>query len=237
MRCTCAPAWRGRLAVAGRRRRSLAAVRSCTRPASTAYRGGTSRRRWSRGHQAECGVAAETSLARPLGPHRWARGGRWASAGDSGGRELEDRGARCGGRALGSRLAGRRRGHRASRPGCSRCPTTSRAPAGGATALPPGTSRRGADRRSRGRRVERGRRLLRLRSARAGDRIQVATRERPDDELSRRLHARHTPRSRSRQRSTRCADEARLVLVTCGRPFNQPVGRYGDNIVVTAVPV
>jgi hypothetical protein len=28
----------------------------------------------------------------------------------------------------------------------------------------------------------------------------------------------------------------RLVLVTCGGPFNQNIGHYRDNIVVTAVP-
>ena len=30
---------------------------------------------------------------------------------------------------------------------------------------------------------------------------------------------------------------ARLVLVTCGGPFNRTTGHYRDNIVVTAVPV
>ena len=30
---------------------------------------------------------------------------------------------------------------------------------------------------------------------------------------------------------------ARLVLVTCGGPFNEHDGSYRDNIVVTAVPV
>ena len=30
---------------------------------------------------------------------------------------------------------------------------------------------------------------------------------------------------------------ARLVLVTCGGPFDSSIGRYRDNIVVTAVPV
>jgi hypothetical protein len=30
---------------------------------------------------------------------------------------------------------------------------------------------------------------------------------------------------------------ARLVLVTCGGPFDRATGRYRDTIVVTAVPV
>jgi hypothetical protein len=30
---------------------------------------------------------------------------------------------------------------------------------------------------------------------------------------------------------------ARLVLVTCGGPYNRTTGHYRDNIVVTAVPV
>ncbi len=29
---------------------------------------------------------------------------------------------------------------------------------------------------------------------------------------------------------------ARLVLVTCGGPFDSTIGRYRDNIVITAVP-
>lgn len=29
---------------------------------------------------------------------------------------------------------------------------------------------------------------------------------------------------------------ARLMLVTCGGPFDSSIGRYRDNIVVTAVP-
>jgi hypothetical protein len=28
----------------------------------------------------------------------------------------------------------------------------------------------------------------------------------------------------------------RLVLVTCGGPFDPSIGRYRDNVVVTAVP-
>ena len=29
----------------------------------------------------------------------------------------------------------------------------------------------------------------------------------------------------------------RLVLVTCGGPFDSAIGHYRDNVVVTAVPV
>ena len=78
--------------------------------------------------------------------------------------------------------------------------------------------------------------FFRLQSARAGDRIQVAT-------ANGRTHAyrvvsmRRMPKDRLPTDIYSLRGRARLVLVTCGGRFDQANGHYVDNVVVTAVPV
>ena len=78
--------------------------------------------------------------------------------------------------------------------------------------------------------------FFRLQSARAGDRIQVAT-------ANGRTHAyrvvsmRRMPKDRLPTDIYSLRGRARLVLVTCGGRFDQATGHYVDNVVVTAVPV
>ena len=77
--------------------------------------------------------------------------------------------------------------------------------------------------------------FFRLRSARPGDRIQVETRDgrtRSYRVVSVRTYVKESlPTDIYSLRGP-----ARLVLVTCGGPFNERAGSYRDNIVVTAVP-
>ena len=64
----------------------------------------------------------------------------------------------------------------------------------------------------------------------------METRDGQDDELSRRLRA-DIRQGVAPDEIYSLRGPARLVLVTCGGPFNERVGSYRDNIVVTAVPV
>ncbi|MFA9270971.1 MAG: class F sortase, partial [Baekduiaceae bacterium] len=74
-----------------------------------------------------------------------------------------------------------------------------------------------------------------LKSARRGDTIEL----RSDDGKTRRWRVSSLQRVRKSALPERIftrAGERRLVLVTCGGPFNEATGHYRDNIVVTATP-
>jgi Sortase domain/Bacterial Ig-like domain (group 1) len=77
--------------------------------------------------------------------------------------------------------------------------------------------------------------FFRLREANAGDRVEVQT-------ANGRTHAYRVVSVRRYLKSRLPADvyssdgPRRLVLVTCGGPFETATGRYRDNVVVTAVP-
>ena len=78
--------------------------------------------------------------------------------------------------------------------------------------------------------------LFGLRDARAGERIQVTTRSGRTFtygvvSVQRMLKAQLPASVYSR------TGRPRLVLVTCGGPFDTSIGHYRDNVVVTAVPV
>lgn len=74
-----------------------------------------------------------------------------------------------------------------------------------------------------------------LKSARRGDTIEL----RSDDGKTRRWRVSAMQRVRKSALPERIftrTGERRLVLVTCGGPFNEATGHYRDNIVVTATP-
>jgi hypothetical protein len=78
--------------------------------------------------------------------------------------------------------------------------------------------------------------FYRLREARAGDRVQVTT---ADGRTStyRVVSVRRYLKRRLPPDIYSLRGEPRLVLVTCGGPFDQATGHYRDNVVLTAVPV
>jgi hypothetical protein len=78
--------------------------------------------------------------------------------------------------------------------------------------------------------------LFRLHEAREGDRIQVTTRN--GRTFSYRVTSVQTmPKSKLPAGIYSRRGSPRLVLVTCGGPFDSAGGHYRDNVVVTAVPV
>lgn len=77
--------------------------------------------------------------------------------------------------------------------------------------------------------------FFRLREANAGDRVQVTTRNGRTFTYRVVSVARYL-KSRLPTSVYSSAGRPRLVLVTCGGPFETGTGRYRDNIVVTAVP-
>jgi Sortase domain len=77
--------------------------------------------------------------------------------------------------------------------------------------------------------------FFRLREANAGDRVQVTTRN-GRTFTYRVVSVARYPKSRLPTSVYSRAGRPRLVLVTCGGPFQPATGRYRDNIVVTAVP-
>ena len=76
-----------------------------------------------------------------------------------------------------------------------------------------------------------------LKEARRGTRDLRALRRRPDAALPRDVGAARCARRTCRRGVFSRRGKARLVLVTCGGPFDERRGHYRDNIVVTAVPV
>lgn len=77
--------------------------------------------------------------------------------------------------------------------------------------------------------------FFRLRAANAGDRVQVTTRSGRTFTYRVASVARYL-KSRLPTSVYSSTGRPRLVLVTCGGPFETGTGRYRDNIVVTAVP-
>lgn len=73
-----------------------------------------------------------------------------------------------------------------------------------------------------------------LRNARRGDRVTV-TRQRQDPQLPRHDDAARAQLGPAAELYSRTGPR-RLVLVTCGGPFDEASGHYRDNVVVTAVP-
>src|SRR5262249_35818840 len=128
-----------------------------------------------------------------------------------------------------------------SRRASSASPRTSTGPAGGPTA--PRRGARAGPASSRGPATAgpagpapSSRGTQRRRAAAAGDRVEVTT-------AGGRTFAYRVVSVRSYLKRLLPADvfsvhgRPRLVLVTCGGPFDQAAGHYRDNIVVTAVPV
>src|SRR5262249_4977234 len=77
--------------------------------------------------------------------------------------------------------------------------------------------------------------FFRLREARAGDTIELTTSG--GQTLSYRVVSVKTYLKRLLPADVYSRHgRARLVVVTCGGPFDQSIGHYRDNIVVTAVP-
>ena len=77
--------------------------------------------------------------------------------------------------------------------------------------------------------------FFRLPQARPGDRAQVVTRD-GRTRTYRVTSVRTMPKGQLPTSIYSLAGPARLVLVTCGGPFDPVAGRYRDNVVVTAVP-
>jgi hypothetical protein len=77
--------------------------------------------------------------------------------------------------------------------------------------------------------------FFRLREADAGDRVQVTTRN-GRTFTYRVVSVTRYPKSRLPTSVYSRTGRPRLVLVTCGGPFDRASGRYRDNIVLTAVP-
>lgn len=78
--------------------------------------------------------------------------------------------------------------------------------------------------------------FFRLKDARAGDRVEVRTAD-GRTRAYRVTTVRTVLKGRLPTDIYSLKGRARLVLVTCGGPFDPAAGRYIDNIVVTAVPV
>ncbi|MCU0307314.1 MAG: sortase [Thermoleophilia bacterium] len=77
--------------------------------------------------------------------------------------------------------------------------------------------------------------FFRLKDARAGTRIEVRTAD-GRTRAYRVTGVRVMPKDRLPTDIWSISGPARLVLVTCGGPFSPAIGRYVDNVVVTAVP-
>lgn len=78
--------------------------------------------------------------------------------------------------------------------------------------------------------------LIRLQQARAGDQIQV-TLANGRTRTYRVASLRRMPKERLPTDVYSLRGRARLVIVTCGGPFDRATGFYRDNVVVTAFPV
>jgi hypothetical protein len=231
IRCTGSPLWRGRIAVKGDGAYSSPAV-VVERAGFYTYRERLVETPLVVGSRAPCGVVAETSLARPL--------------------------IVTGGRSVA-------RAERGTTDAAGRTPTRVRVPAlgidapvtpsvvglaSGALATPTDIRRAGwwSDGAAPGAptgailmagHVDSARRgagaFFRLRSARRGETIQVTTRDRAT-RTYRVVSVRAYPKESLPTDVFSRRGPARLVLVTCGGPFDRRSGRYRDNVVVTAVP-
>jgi len=231
VRCSGSPAWKGRFTVRGDGIHDSPSVR-LERAGFYAYRERIMRSATIEGSQGMCGAATETALVRPL----VVTGGAAASAGrpgaDVGGRTPAR--VRIGSLGIDAPLA----------PsaidvanGVLGVPHDIRRPGWWRDGAAPG-DRVGAilvaghvDSASRGAGAFFG-----LQNARRGTRVEVQTRDGrtlrfrvvtvqlvPKEELPTDIYSRRGP--------------ARLVLVTCGGPFDEARRHYRDNVVVTAVPV
>jgi sortase (surface protein transpeptidase) len=78
--------------------------------------------------------------------------------------------------------------------------------------------------------------FFRLREARPGDRVQVITAD-GATATYRVVSVRRYLKRRLPPDIYSLRGEPRLVLVTCGGPFDRSSGQYKDNVVLTAVPV
>ncbi len=75
----------------------------------------------------------------------------------------------------------------------------------------------------------------RLREAHRGDKVQVTTGS-GQTHTYRVVSVQEMPKSKLPTSIYSRRGRPRLVLVTCGGPFEPSIGHYRDNIVVTAVP-
>jgi Sortase domain len=78
--------------------------------------------------------------------------------------------------------------------------------------------------------------FFRLKEARPGDRVQLVTRD-GTTVTYRVISVKTTAKAQLPTDVFSLQGRARLVLVTCGGPFNEATGHYRDNVIVTAVPV
>ena len=232
IRCSGAPFWSGRMAVTGDgvyRSQSVVVQKA----GFYSYRERLVATALIAGQQAECGVVVETTLARPhilTGGRAIARGQRGDA--DAGGRTpVRVRAASLGIDApVAPSVVGIERGVLA-------VPTDIRRAGWWSDGAAP-RARTGAvliaghvDSASLGAGA-----FFRLRSARPGDRVQVETRD-GRTTTYRVVSVRTYVKESLPTEIYSLRGPARLVLVTCGGPFNERGGSYRDNIVVTAVPV
>lgn len=232
IRCTGAPYWKGRFTVEGDGVHRSPSVRLAKAGFYT-YREQLVGSALIEGTRGECGATAETSLSRPL----IVTGGRAATRGR---RSDADVGGRTPVRVRISTL-------RIDAPltpsdvsvsaGVLDVPADIRRPGWWSDGAAPGDQ---AGAILIGGHVDSARlgpgAFFSLRSARAGTRVELQLRDG-------RTRSYRVVSVRSMRKEALPADvyslrgRARLVLVTCGGPFNRTTGHYRDNVVVTAVPV